>query len=132
MQQLLYTSAVLSIEADEQHGWLYTNWRTAPNMPIVQRGCAAILDCVQQTSSPQILNDNRLVCTLWADAAEWVGRTFLPQLAEAGVRQLAWINARSIYGRLSTSQAMAYAERPHTRLFDDYDEAADWLRATAR
>ncbi|RTQ49656.1 hypothetical protein EJV47_12625 [Hymenobacter gummosus] len=129
MLRLLYHSPTLSIEADEYHGWLYANWRHVPGLPAVQGGCAAILDCLQQTGYCRILNDNRLVCSLWAEAAEWVGRTFMPQLDAAGVRHLAWINARSMYGRLSSSQAVAYTERPHTRLFDDYAEAVAWLRA---
>lgn len=129
MLQLLHESPVLSVSLDTDEGWLYANWQRARNLADVQAGCAVILQHVHEARCHCILNDNRLVYTFWAEAAEWVGRTYLPQLAAAGVRRLAWINAHSIYGRLSISQAIVYVERPHTRLFDDYDEAAAWLRA---
>lgn len=131
MPQLLHESPILRVTLTDE-GWLYSDWHRADGLADVQTGCEVILECVQQTSCRKVLNDNRQVYTFWADAAEWVGRMYLPRLAAAGVRQLAWINALSIYGRLSTSQAVAYLEhiaRPRTQLFDDYDEAADWLRA---
>lgn len=129
MLHLLHESPVLSVAHDTDEAWLYANWQRARNLADVQAGCAVILEQVQQIQCARILNDNRQIYTLWAEAAEWVGRTYLPQLAAAGVRRLAWINAHSIYGRLSTSQAIAYAERPHTRLFEDYADAVTWLRA---
>lgn len=129
MLQLLHESLVLSLAFDTEEGWLYANWQKVQNPGDVQTGCATILQGVRQTRSHCILNDNRQVYAFWAEAAEWVGRTYLPQLAAAGVRRLAWINAHSIYGRFSINQALAYVEQPHTRLFDDYDEAAAWLRS---
>lgn len=130
MLQLLHESPILSVAFDTDEGWLYANWQKVQNPGDVQTGCVLILQQVGQTRSRRILNDNRQVYSFWAEAAEWVGRTYLPQLAAAGVRRLAWINAHSIYGRLSVGQALAYVERPHTRVFDDYDEAVAWLRAT--
>jgi hypothetical protein len=129
MEQPLYADTTLQIAYDAAHSWLYINWQHAQDRQSVEQGCARILDCLHQRPCSKVLNDNRLVCSLWTDSAEWVGSYYLPQLAEAGVRKLAWINARSLYGRLSTSQAVAYAQRPLTRLFDDYDEAARWLGA---
>lgn len=126
--QLLHECPILSIAFDDHEGWLYANWQEVQGLADVQSGCAAILGYVQEIGTDKLLNDNRQVYALWAEAAEWVGLTYLPQLADAGVRRLAWINAHSIYGRLSTSQTLAYVDQPRTQLFDDYDEAVAWLR----
>ena len=131
MLQLLHESPILTVSFDTDERWIYANWENVQSISDVQTGCVLILEHVQQTGSRRILNDNRQVFTLWAEAAEWVGRTYLQQLAAAGVQRLAWINAHSIYGRLSASQAIVYVEKPHAQLFDDYNEAVAWLRAPA-
>ncbi|GAB3830430.1 hypothetical protein [Hymenobacter jeollabukensis] len=127
MLRHLYHDEALRLDYDPDHRWLYADWQPRQDVRTAHRGCATLLHYARQQGCCKVLNDNRLVCTLWADAAEWVGTAFMRELSESGVQYFAWVYAQSIYGRLSINQALAYAEQPTIRAFDDYTAAANWL-----
>ncbi|WP_460676783.1 hypothetical protein [Hymenobacter coalescens] len=128
MLRLLHQDAAVGIFLDEAHDWLYVEWQPRQDPHTVRTGCATVLAHVRQQGCRRALNDSRLVCTLWADSAEWVGTEFFAQLTEAGLEYLAWVYSHSIYGRLSISQTLAYAQQPTIQTFDDCAAAAAWLQ----
>ncbi|MCC3156729.1 hypothetical protein LJ737_05735 [Hymenobacter sp. 15J16-1T3B] len=131
MLRHLYHDEAVRLDYDPDHRWLYADWQPRQDVRKVQLGCATLLHYAREHGCHKVLNDNRLVCSLWADAAEWVGTDFLRELSESGVQYIAWVYAQSIYGRLSINQALAYAQQPTIRAFDDVEAAAAWLDSCA-
>ena len=127
---LLLDTPSISISFDSVENWLYAEWKGPQNLQSVQWGALEMLRLLEQERCYRVLNDNRLVTTIWADAAEWGGRVWFPQMTAAGLYYLAWIYSPNTYSRLSTDLTLAHTtgELPVVATFDNIEAAADWLR----
>ncbi len=128
--QLLLDTPSIAISFDSIEKWLYAEWKGPQDVRSVQWGALEMLRLLEQEQCAKVLNDNRLVTTIWADAAEWGGKVWFPQMTDAGLRYFAWVYSPNAYSRLSTDLTLAHTtgELPHVATFDNLEAAADWLR----
>ena len=127
---LLLDTPSISISFDSVERWLYAEWKGPQDLQSVQWGALEMLRFLKQEGCSRILNDNRLVTSIWADAAEWGGRIWFPQMVDAGLQYFAWIYSPNAYSRLSTDLTLAHttADLPLVATFDNLEAAAAWLR----
>jgi hypothetical protein len=126
--RLLHQDSTISIYYDYQHDWLYADWTGDQSLESVQEGCLRILELLRTERCTKVLNDNTKVTSMWSDASEWVGATWFPQMAEAGLEYFAWIYSPNVYSRLSADLSMQHTTRPIVLAFDNQEMATNWLK----
>ncbi|AYA37559.1 hypothetical protein D3Y59_11170 [Hymenobacter oligotrophus] len=124
----LYEDATISIYYDFGNDWLYVDWGPDQDLTSVQAGALQMLECLKQERCRKVLNDNRQVQTIWADAAEWGGKVWFPAMAAAGLEYFAWVYSPNVYSRLSTDLTLQHTTKPIVMTFDNLDTASSWLR----
>ena len=127
---LLYNTPFIQISFDHLENWLYANWRGPQNFDSVLQGGQAMLQLLQQERCHKVLNDNRLVTSIWSEAAQEGGQEWFPQMAAAGLQYFAWVYSPNAYSRLSTDLTLQYTPEtgPIIATFDNIDTARNWLR----
>jgi hypothetical protein len=126
--RLLHEDSSLSISYDYLNDWLYVDWQPMQDLHSVQQGCLKMLELLKSERCHKVLNDNRRVETIWAEAAEWGGKVWFPAMADGGCEYFAWIYSPNLYSRLSTDRTMEYTIRPVVVAFDSIDTATVWLQ----
>ncbi|GAB3830426.1 hypothetical protein GCM10028821_18740 [Hymenobacter jeollabukensis] len=126
--RLLHQDAVISISYDYTNDWLYVDWQAEQDAFSVQAGALKMLELLRQERARKVLNDNRRVQTIWADASEWGGKVWFPLMAEAGLEYFAWVYSPNVYSRLSTDLTLQHTSKPVVMTFDSIDTASAWLR----
>ncbi|MBX0290679.1 hypothetical protein K3G63_09535 [Hymenobacter sp. HSC-4F20] len=128
--RVLHQDSTLTISYDYQHEWLYANWTGDQSLESVQTGCLRLLDHLRFERCTKVLNDNTEVTSMWSDASEWVGATWFPLLAEAGLEYFAWVYSPNVYSRLSADLSMQQqpTTRPIVLAFDSQELATNWLQ----
>ncbi|MBC6606142.1 hypothetical protein H8B13_04860 [Hymenobacter sp. BT188] len=128
--RLLFESEYVTIFYDYSNEWLYVDWQKEQNQASVQTGCERMLECLRQEQCHKVLNDNRQVDSMWSDASEWVGKVWLPAMAEVGLQYFAWVYSPNLYSRLSTDLTLQHAPAvgPIAFTFDSIDTASAWLK----
>lgn len=125
----LHLDSTITIAYDYANEWLLVNWHGNQTGDTVRAGAMRMLDFVRQERCSKVLNDNREVTSMWADAAEWGGREWFPLMHEAGCQYFAWIYSPNLYSRLSTDMTLQHnAAGVIVCTFDDADTASAWLR----
>ncbi|AIZ63975.1 hypothetical protein PK28_10265 [Hymenobacter sp. DG25B] len=125
----LLQSALLDVQLDEEHAWLYMAWKGPLAMAPVQAACAQVLGFIQQTGVRKVLNDNTLVTQSSWELARWVAENYLPRAAHLGIESVAWVQSADIFSRayINTIEAAA-GPLPQLALFEDVASAYEWLR----
>ncbi|QIX61896.1 hypothetical protein HER32_12165 [Hymenobacter sp. BT18] len=126
--RLLQQTDYITIAYDYGNDWLYANWHGDQNLETVQTGCGFMLDHLRAERCRKVLNDNREVTSMWADAAEWGGHEWFPAMTAGGLEYFAWVYSPNVYSRLSTDLTLQHTTRPIIVTFDDIDTAEAWLR----
>ena len=119
----------LTTEFDSQNNWIYNDWQGLISNESVVQGSVSILQLLERTRCPYVLNDNRNLLGSWKQANNWIEQTWIPQALAAGLRYYAHIVAPGVFGQ-------AAAEDMHLRvgshfqmhLFESLEEASNWLR----
>lgn len=125
----LHQDESISIYYDYANEWLYVDWQDNQDLHSVQAGAMKMLELLKEERCRKVLNDNRRVQTIWADAAEWGGKVWFPLMAEGGCEYFAWIYSSNIYSRLSTDLTLQNTQAGIIILtFDNFDTASSWLR----
>ncbi|MBX0289309.1 STAS/SEC14 domain-containing protein [Hymenobacter sp. HSC-4F20] len=131
MPAVLLDSPSFTLYHDQENEWLHLEWRGPHTQQSVEHYCGALLQAVRDTKCRKILDDASEILDGWGELAQWLGRSFLPLLAQEGVTQLAILNAMDWPARLCLQAMLLHTEQPSVRLFD-FDEmpaAQAWLRA---
>jgi hypothetical protein len=125
---LLRSTPTLAIYYDSYNDWLFADWQGALTLAAVQAACLDLTQCLLQRPYAHVLNSNAQVTTVEWEVAGWLAQEFLPALTPAGVARLAWVCSPSLRGRNMVHTILS--QRPLLRLsiFDELDEAVDWLR----
>ncbi len=128
--QVLLDAPYITISFDHLENWLYANWKGPQDLQSVQTGALEMLRLLQEERAHKVLNDNRLVTTIWSDAAEWGGTIWFPQMAAAGLQYFAWVYSPNAYSRLSTDLTLQHTadSGPIVATFDNIETAGNWLR----
>ncbi|UOQ53510.1 hypothetical protein [Hymenobacter cellulosivorans] len=128
-QRLLYETSQIIIRYDYFAEWLDVEWIGDQDYESVVSGATKMLECVRQERCRKVLNDNTLVTSMWADAAEWGGKEWFPAMREAGCEFFAWVYSPNVYSRLSTDLTLQYTSAGIVVLtFDDITIAQTWLQ----
>lgn len=128
--RLLHQDSSITISYDYQHEWLYADWTGDQSLDSVQTGCLRLLEYVRTEQCSKVLNNNTAVTSMWSDASEWVGATWFPMMADAGLEYFAWVYSPNVYSRLSADLSMQQqpTTRPIVLAFDSQEMAVSWLR----
>jgi hypothetical protein len=124
----LLESPTIQIGFDHINDWLYAEWIGEQTLESVQEGCLQMLDYMRAERCHKVLNDNRLVTSMWSDAAEWGGKVWFPAMMDAGLEYFAWVYSPNVFSRLSTDLTLRYTTRPVVLPFDSIDTAKAWLK----
>ncbi|TGE17821.1 hypothetical protein [Hymenobacter elongatus] len=128
-QHLLYESPKISIRYDYSNEWLDVEWIGDQDYESVRSGATKMLEYLGQEQCRRVLNDNTLVTSMWADAAEWGGKEWFPAMRDAGCEYFAWVYSPNVYSRLSTDLTLQYTAAGIVILtFDDISSARVWLQ----
>ena len=125
--QPLFETPNFTIAHDDLHHWLYISWRGEHDCTAVITGCILILRHIEQTKSQKILNDSSQVLDGWSEVTRWVGEAFFQELADHGVRAVAWVKAEDWPAQAAINEAMQYVSQPLADTFDDTVAACRWL-----
>lgn len=126
--RLLHEDSTIAIYFDYQESWLYVDWIGDQDGDSVKAGALRMLELLRQEQCRKVLNDNRRVTSMWADAAVWGGTEWFPAMTEAGLEYFAWVYSPNVYSRLSTDLTLQHTTRPVVLTFDSMDTATAWLR----
>jgi len=124
----LYDTPGLSISFDTEHQWLYVEWKGLHDAASAQSGGEVILDLLRTRPCRRMLNDNSEVVGDWEKSARWVGSYYYQQLADLGVKYVAWVCPPHWPARKSMDAAMQFVSRPMVAIFEDLASAYFWLR----
>lgn len=125
---LLGKTPCLSIYYDSHNNWLFTDWEGELTLPAVQVACVELARCFLHRPYPLVLNCNTHVTSVSWSVAAWLVRDFLPNLSLAGVEQMAWISSSSLLGRNMVQTVVNWLPGLSITLFDDLEDAVQWLR----
>ena len=125
--QTLHDESNITISYDDRNDRLYVNWVGDQDLDSVQSGCFLILRFLKEKKVQVVLNDNRGVTNRWAEAAEWVGRSWIPEMVNEGLRYFAWVLPANFDSRVSTELTIYYTNYPVIATFDSLNEARCWL-----
>ncbi|RSK39456.1 hypothetical protein [Hymenobacter perfusus] len=119
----------LVTEFDKRNNWIYNDWQGLLSLDGVIHGSIGVLEILQHTQCPYILNDNRGVLGSWKQANEWIEAQWMPQALAAGLRYHAHIVAPGVFGQASAEDLhLRVGNSFQMRLFEDIEEAQAWLR----
>jgi hypothetical protein len=126
---VLLDSASLMIYHSPEHDYLLAKWLGHHDAESARLGCQQLLQIVHQTGSTRLLNDSSEAFGDWTEVSVWIGAVFAPQLQQAGIRSIAWVNAMDWPARNCVATSLYYIERPFIASFDfdQAEEAQRWL-----
>ena len=126
--QIITEESFITISYSTKNEWVYANWVGEQNLESIQKGCNQLLFALQALGYQKVLNDNRGVTNHWADAAEWVGCDWFPEMVQAGLKYFAWVLPLNFDSRVSTELTIYYTKDPVIATFDSLEEAKCWLK----
>ena len=127
--RILLNEPHIILAYDQVNEWLFADWRGRQDLASVQAGCRDMLRLLQAQGCHKLLNDNLHVDNSWSEASPWVGADFLPDLAQAGLRYLAWVYSPHAQSRQATDLSLTHAvEGPVVATFDNLPAARRWLQ----
>jgi hypothetical protein len=128
MLTTLLDTPSFTIEYDPAQRCLCTTWRGTHDAVAALVHCNSLLDYVRHTRAHWLLNDSSQSLDGWQEVAQWLGLNYFPRLAEAGIRAVAWVNARDWPARAHMAEMLRLVERPLLDTFDDVEGAYGWLQ----
>lgn len=134
MQQFTnsFGNTYLTVGFDAQNQWIYNDWRGMLTTDNVMQGCRGVLELLELTHCPHILNDNRGVIGSWNQANDWIEKEWMPKALAAGLTRFAHVVAPGIFGQLSAEEMhLRVGQRFEMRLFQDFNQAKAWLTEAA-
>lgn len=127
-----FDKVYLTIEVDEENGWIYNSWIGVLPTDQVIRGCQATIDILREHPYGQMLNDNRLVVGSWNSANDWIAEHWVPAVLALGLKRFAHVVSPGIFGQASAAELLTrVGTQLEIRLFQDFELAQAWLRAGA-
>ncbi|RZJ94014.1 MAG: hypothetical protein EOO60_03960 [Hymenobacter sp.] len=127
IQSLLNTPTLLLFH-DPECACLYATWYPTPSPQATLANYQAILAQVRQTRSQRLLNDCLLDENGWQEAAHWIEDNCFKQLAQAGLRTVAWVLPRQEEAMRDTQVLLQHTDGLLVDTFLDAESAYTWLR----
>ena len=110
--------------------WIYSKWIGNHTLETVKSGCEQILLALQSEHCHKLLNEEREIDTFDWPGQDWVIGDFLPRLAKAGLKELAWVYSPKDFRRIATDKTIRNMPTGIIAIaFEDIEVAKDWLRS---
>ncbi len=114
---------------DTQTNCIYSNWTGFVNVENVKTGCMAGLAVLKENECAYVINDNSDLEGLWQQANEWIQTVWMPQAVDAGLRYLAHVVSKDIFGKLSAQDLEKKSVGILSmRLFETLQQAEQWVK----
>lgn len=122
-----------SIQLDPVHRWLYATWQGFVPTKDAERGAEAYLSALRHFPSPCLLNDNSRLSGPWFDSTGWLEHIWAPAAAALGLRYVAHVTPPHLLGVTADVAARRpFGNQFELQIFDDLNQARDWLRSQQR
>ena len=128
--QTLLEAPGFTLTHDANNGILQLLWRGKLNKEIAKAYLAVVLYQVRATHSTGILSDSTLDTDGWSDLTHWLAEEYFQDLADSGIKAIAWVVSRNLQARTDMDDVLFNATRPLTDTFADVEAAYAWLRTT--
>ncbi|WP_018479748.1 hypothetical protein [Pontibacter roseus] len=120
----------LTIYFDEQENWVYNDWSGYVSPENVEQGSLAVLAALEKYKVPYGLNDNRHLVGRWDQSVDWIEQQWIPRATAAGLRYYAHVVDGESFAAASSADMLNRVQgRFRMRIFQDMQEARDWLRS---
>lgn len=126
--RLLLNTPTLLLLYDPACACLYATWYPVPAPQAALANYQNILTQVRQTHSKKLLNDCLLDQNGWHEAVRWITDTCFEQLAEAGLRTVAWVLPQQEEAMRDTHLLLQHTDSLLVDTFIDAESAYTWLR----
>ena len=123
----LVEEALYTLTYNKEQDWIYIIWAGEPDLESIQRGCMDMLAAIKSIGCSKILNDARGVAENWTYASEWIGEVWFPLVCAAGLKNVAFVGSDSFECQLAIQLSIAYATNPPIAIFEDIEQARQWL-----
>ncbi len=120
----------LTIDYDPANGWVYNNWTGYQTQSGIIAGADAGLSMLAEHNCAYLLNDNRHVIGPWDHAVEWIVTDWAPRAIAGGLTHFAHVvSPESLAAQSARSMLLGVEGQLTMHLFDDFEQARQWLRA---
>ena len=120
-----------TVEYNEEHQWLYSNWVGYVNVEDVKKGCNLGVELIRETGCPNLLNDNRQLTGPWRNANEWIAQDWTPRALQVGLKNFAHIASPNVFAEYSAKDLETRLDELGfvLKIFNDVELAQQWLDA---
>lgn len=125
---LLCSSPQVSVYYDSHNEWLYVEWEGKITLPVAQQACLQLAHCALERPYTRVLNNNTYVTGVELSVGPWLALHFMPHLALAGVRQMAWVCSPTLAGLNLVQTILQWLPRLEATIFTDTEDAVRWLQ----
>lgn len=126
--KLLLQENYITIYFDNENHCIVAEWKGYQTFDSIKSGCEKILEYIREYKVQKILYDNTNVEGIWSGAAAWLGSIWCPEIANAGILQLAWVYSTSAFSRFSDDEAMKHIHNKELiKTFENKSDAIQWL-----
>jgi hypothetical protein len=112
----------------DEDQWLHVRWIGNQSMTEIQRDSEQLLRLLATKSASCVLNDLTLVESVPSELPDWHTRHWFPRLRGAGLQYFAWVYSPARYAQLPADASLVAGMPGRARIFDDLNEAKEWLR----
>lgn len=120
-------------------GWIgegnifYYAWKGFVPANEMKQMLEEVLSHLEAEKSSLMLQDLQQAEAVTADIQEWMVASWLPRAAAVGLRKIALLTPRSVFGQMAVNQVKNKARANNTTdiesmFFDDEAKAIQWLR----
>lgn len=128
MPILLYQQSNVEIFWHEDQ-WLHVRWIGNQNLGEVKRDCEQLLRLLAAKNANSVLYDLSLVENPVSGLSDWAAREWFPKMRGAGLQFFAWLYSPTRFVQVPPDAAMEAGMPGRARIFDNPEDAKDWLRA---
>lgn len=125
--EILVEEALYTLSYNKERNWLHMIWAGEPDLESIRKGCMEMLEALKKYGCTKLLSDARGVTQSWTEASEWTGTVWFALMQQAGLKHLAFVQATTSECQLSLQLSLAYANNPPIVLFEDIEQARQWL-----
>lgn len=118
----------LTIDTDTDNKWILVSWQGYLTAANIQAGARAYTAALARSGFSCVLNDTRAVRGPWDHSMDWVINEWAPSAAQAGLRRFAMITRPETLAQGSADTFSALLTAFEARVFDNLEDAQQWLR----
>ncbi|AKQ45809.1 hypothetical protein TH63_09395 [Rufibacter radiotolerans] len=123
-----FGNVYLTVTVDSENRWVHTDWMGYLTEESVKAGALAYTDALRKADLFCVLNDTTKVIGSWDHSVDWVVNQWAPMAAKAGLRHFAMVTAPQSFAEGSASAFYSSLKDFEARVFDNIQEARQWLR----